>query len=128
MTLEVTIDVQCYPIEKQIERMRRPIQAVALALYKEGNLKPYQIAQSLDTMRYFWERVERGDISLEDFENDFNGEARKARLLAEAKAAAEAAAQQPTSGGQDGGEHPDSGDRVEGEGLHQEQGRAERGQ
>lgn len=100
--MSVTIDCQCYPPEKQIARMRSSIQEVALALHTYGNLKPYQIAQSLDAMRYFWERFEAGDIKLKDFECDFTGEKRKARLLTEAASTAKAVDNPVTSGGNNG--------------------------
>lgn len=69
----ITIDSQCYPAERQIPRIRKPIHDVALSLLMHGRLKPYQIAQALDNVASFWERFSSGDAELEDFEHDFDG-------------------------------------------------------
>lgn len=88
MDVNINIDVQCYPPERQTPRIRKPIHDLALALLRHGELKPYQIAQALDTVGGFWERYSSGDADLSDFYTDFDGsrrrEAKKAQKWLEA--------------------------------------------
>lgn len=78
----ITIAVQCYPRESQTKCIRRPIHELALALLAKGQLRAYEIAHALDTVGQFWERVGSGDAELEDFEDDFDGDKRRARKKA----------------------------------------------
>lgn len=84
MTIEVVIVSQCVPIGHQIDAVRTPLHQVALALYEKGKVRPYEISQSLDSLSSFWERFDRGDASLSDFEDDFNGDKYRARKKAQA--------------------------------------------
>lgn len=77
--VEITIDAQCYPIEKRATHVRLPIHAAAVALYEHGNVDAYSIAQALDSVSRFWERLSTGDAKMADFENDFTGEKRRNR-------------------------------------------------
>ena len=82
--MKIEIDVQCYPPEQRVARLRKPIHDAALAMMVHGKVKPYQIAQALDSVGQFWERYASGDADLEDFENDFDGSRRRQRKKEEA--------------------------------------------
>jgi hypothetical protein len=73
----IEVDVQCYPPERRIARIRKPIHEMAKVLLDCG-VKHYQISQALGTVGEFWERMSSGDAELEDFETDFDGSKRRA--------------------------------------------------
>jgi hypothetical protein len=83
----ITIDSQCYPISQRVPRNRFPIHQAAVALLEKGQVKAYEVAQALDSVAQFWERFASGDADLEDFEDDFNGDKRRARKKEEARLA-----------------------------------------
>jgi hypothetical protein len=76
--VEVMVDSQCYPTEQRVPRIRRPLHQAALALFEHGGTKPYEIAQALESVYRFWARHASGDAALEDFEEDFDGDRRRA--------------------------------------------------
>jgi hypothetical protein len=84
VTVSITVDSHCVPIERRIPRNRQPIHEAALALLEKGGVRTYEVAQALDSVAQFWERFSSGDADLEDFKDDFTGEKRRARKKAEA--------------------------------------------
>jgi hypothetical protein len=68
VTVTVTIEPQCHPVDKRIKYIRDPIHQVCIALLQHGQLKPYQVQQALDSVSAFWTAMAAQDATLEDFD------------------------------------------------------------
>ena len=66
--VKVTLDHQCYPIERRIPRYGNPIHQVAKALHRAG-VSAYSIHQALSSVSSFWGKVSSGDRTIDDYEN-----------------------------------------------------------
>ena len=76
--MRVTIKTQCYPLAARTARIRDPLNEVAVALLRHGDVGHYEIHQALESLSRFWERLASGDAELTDFVDDFDGSKRRA--------------------------------------------------
>lgn len=68
VTVEVTIETQCQPLERRTRYISQPIHEICQAMHKHGDLRPYQIQQALSSLSSFWAKVAGGDANPEDYD------------------------------------------------------------